>query len=107
MAIHTFICDICTVSVQDTNTKIIHKCPVCGEDMRWDLSGNNISTKGDYNHVSDSLAINPDQIAEHKQLFPDIDVLPTGQIHFTSIKQQERYAEACGFYKKPQKIRRH
>ena len=104
MAIHTFVCDKCGEIVHDTNTKGIHKCPKCGEDMRWDLSGIGIAA-GNYNHISDSLAMHPSQIAEHKRLFPHIDVLPDGRPHFTSIRQQSNYLKEIGMYKEPQKLK--
>lgn len=102
---HKFICDACKTIVKDINTKVIHKCPNCkNQDMRWDLSGIGIPN-GDYEHISESLAIHPDQIPEHRKLFPNIDVIPGGRPRFTSTKQQERYAERCGFYKKRQKTK--
>ncbi|GAH06927.1 unnamed protein product, partial [marine sediment metagenome] len=56
MAIHYFVCDKCNIGVKDTNTKIIHKCPKCNGDMRWDLD---FATHGNYKHPvhSDALAI--------------------------------------------------
>ena len=39
MVIHTFICDSCGHSINDHTTKEIHRCPLCGTDMRWDLGG--------------------------------------------------------------------
>lgn len=104
MAIHTFICDNCEISIKDTNTKIIHKCPVCGGDMRWDLHFNGGQT-GDYEHISQSLAISPKQIADHKKLFPNVDVLPDGRIRFTSFKQHNKYINRCGFYKHEKKLK--
>lgn len=104
MVKHRFICDGCGKVVEDTNTEGVHKCPDCGFDMRWDLGGN-ASGHGDYHHFSESLGINPDQIPEHRKLFPNVDVLPDGRLHFTSVRQQERYANRCDFYKKPQKIK--
>lgn len=103
-AIHSFVCDGCQVEVEDTNTKIIHKCPKCGQDMRWKLDGIGIA-QGDYHHVSDSLAIHPDQAAEHRKAFPEVGVLPDGRLEFDSVRVQERYANTCGFEKKPQRIR--
>jgi len=104
MAIHTFKCDSCRISIDDDNTKMVHVCPKCGGEMYWDL-GNLGICEGDYRHVSNSLAMNPDQIAEHKGHFPDIEVLPDGRPMFTSPKQQERYLDATGFYKETQKIK--
>ena len=100
---HVFVCDDCGVEVQDTSTKEIHRCPKCGQDMRWDLGGN-VSAGGDYRHTSDSLAIHPDDIPEHRKLYPGIEVTSEGQPQFTSARQQEKYAEkSAGCYKKRQR----
>lgn len=105
MVVHKFVCDMCGIVVEDTNTKCVHKCPNCkNQDMRWDLTGN-VSGGSDYEHISDSLAIHTDLIPEHKKLFPGIELTSEGQPIFTSSKQQERYAEKCGFYKKRQRIK--
>lgn len=104
MAIHNFVCDNCGEVVQDTNTKGVHKCPKCRADMRWDLHNIGIAD-GDYHHVSDSLAIHPDDIPEHRKLFPHIEVEPDGRPAFTSVRQQEKYANRCGFTKKSQRNR--
>ena len=105
MVTHRFICDGCGYVVEDTNTKGVHKCPECGFEMRWDLGGN-VSGRGDYEHISESLAIHPDLIPEHREKFPSVGTLPDGRLRFTSTKQQERYANRCGFDKKPQRIRK-
>lgn len=103
MVVHSFVCDSCGTVVKDTNTKCVHKCK-CGADMRWDLTGN-VSGGGGYEHISESLGIHPDQISEHRQKFPDIDVIPDGRLRFTSVRQQERYAHRCDFDKKRQKTK--
>ena len=103
--LHTFVCDDCLIEVKDTNTEDIHYCPDCGAAMRWDLKGIGIA-QGDYHHVSDSLAIHPDQEAEHREMFPDVDVLPDGRLEFNSVKSQERCAAAAGLYKKPKRNRK-
>jgi hypothetical protein len=104
MAIHNFVCDSCGNMIQDTNTKGVHVC-FCGADMRWDLHNIGIAD-GDYCHVSDSLAIHPDLIPEHRKLFPNIEVKPDGRPAFTSVRQQEKYANRCGFTKKEQRNRK-
>jgi len=102
---HTFVCDSCNIDRWDTDTKKVHICERCGEEMRWDLRGN-ASGQGDYHHTSDSLAFHPDDIPEHRKLFPGVEVTPEGQPQFTSVKQQERYAErSAGCYKKRQRIK--
>jgi len=60
-------------------------------------------TTSDYCHISDSLAIHPDQIPEHRKRFPNVEVLPDGRPKFNSVRQQQKYANACGFEKQPQK----
>lgn len=104
MPVHRFVCDMCNAVVEDTDTQKTHYCPECHKPMRWDLNFNAQSSS--YEHVSDSLAIHPEQIPEHRKLFPDIEVLPDGRPRFTSAKRQEKYANRCGFDKKPQKIRK-
>ena len=102
MVEHEFICPECDTVVQDTDTKKTHVCPLCDAEMYWNLQGIGIP-QGDYRHESHSLAIHPSQIPEHKQLFPSVEVTSDGLPTFTSTKQQEKYAEACGFHKKRQR----
>lgn len=102
MIVHSFICDNCHRKIEDTDTTVIHKCPTCGQDMRWDLTGIGIA-QGDYHHISESLAIHPDQTAEHREMFPQVGVLPDGRLEFDSVRVQQRYAEKCGFHKKPRR----
>lgn len=51
--------------------------------------------------ISDSLAINPCQIAEHRAKFPNVEVLPTGQLRFDDFKTHDEYLEKTGFRKRP------
>lgn len=104
--VHSFVCNkhLRDIVVEDTNCKGVHKCPECGKDMYWDLGGN-VSGRGDYEHISDSLAIHPDDTNEHHKLFPSVGLTKEGQPIFTSVRQQERYAERCGFHKKRQRLR--
>lgn len=104
MALHNFICDECNIIVQDANTKCIHKCPNCGKDLRWDL---NIAIHGNYNHPihSDSLAINPNQVEEHKRLFPNIRLDGENRPIFDNFVAHENYLKKTGFIKRPQKIK--
>lgn len=104
MIVHNFICDECGWKTTDTTTMIVHVCEKCGTDMRWDTHVNG-TKRGDYEHISESLAISPSQIKEHHEIFPDIDVLPDGRPRFTSVRQQERYLDKTGFQKLRQKSR--
>ena len=102
MATHRFACDVCEILVEDDNLDV-HQCPNCKEDMRCVI--NVTAARGDYRHVSQSLAINPSQAVAHKKLFPDVDVLPDGQLLFNSVRSQSQYLEKTGFHKEPQKIK--
>lgn len=56
--------------------------------------------------VSDSMAMNPDQIPEHKRLHPDIKVTPEGQPVFDNFADHEKYMKKCNIEKMPQKVRK-
>ena len=101
---HNFICDDCNETVQDTDTKCVHKCPVCGKDMRWNL---NIAIHGNYKHPvhSDSLAINPNQKAEHEKIFPNIRLDGQFRPIFDNFVDHENYLKKIGCVKRPQKIK--
>jgi len=105
MILHDFVCRKCNVVVQDKNTKVIHKCPDCGKDMAWDCR---IAIHGNYRRpiISDSLAINPSQIPEHKKRFPNIEITPDGRPIFDNFTKHENYLQATGFVKHKQKIRK-
>ncbi len=76
-------------------------CPQCDNQMIHDFF-----TDGDYRHTSDSLAIHPDDIPQHKELYPGIEVTLEGQPKFTSMRQQEKYAlKSADCYKKRQRVK--
>jgi len=56
-----------------------------------------------YSHaiVSDSLAMNPDQIAEHRRLFPNIQVTREGQPVFDNYADHDAYLKKCNIVKQP------
>lgn len=86
-------------------------CSKCGKvnmKLRRMIIGNSqpgTVKSGDYKAVSESLAINPNQIEEHRRLFPDVKVREDGVLEFTSFKSHDKYLEQTGFVKHPQKIR--
>jgi hypothetical protein len=105
MAIHTFVCDECSVSVQDTNCKGVHVCPRCGSDMRWDLR---FHAHGDcYSRPihSDALAISPLQRAEHERRFPYIQLDNECRPIFDNFSSHQKYLKECGFHKERQKLK--
>ena len=51
--------------------------------------------------VSDSLAMNPNQIAEHRRMFPNVQVTKEGQPVFDNFTEHEAYLKKCNIVKKP------
>ncbi len=80
-------------------------CPRCGTQMDRDYSAEvrtNLSDTCNAREIhSDSLAIHPDQAAEHRRRFPDVPLDSECRPVFTSVKQRERYFEARGVVKVP------
>ena len=82
-------------------------CEICGGPKHLVYTDRGLGIPdGDYSHVSASLAISPSQTKVHRKLFPKVEVLPDGQLHFKSVKTQSDYLKQTGFDKKPQKIRK-
>lgn len=83
-------------------------CP-CGAEMRRDFAAQGINTGNkEYGKTkfSDSLAISPSQVEEHKRLFPDIPIDNQCRPGFDNYKQHDKYLEKCGFEKVSQKRRK-
>ena len=80
-------------------------CSVCGRKMYRIYSVNIHDDSYSKPLISDSLAINPDQIAEHRERFPDVEVLPDGRLKFDNFRQHDGYLKKTGFVKTPQKIK--
>lgn len=104
MAEHKFICGKCGTVTIDTTTKGIHICPKCKSEMAMDCR---IAIHGNYQHSvhSDSLAIMPSQVEEHKRLFPNIEIDSEFRPVFDKFTEHQKYLDATGFQKLPQKIR--
>lgn len=85
-------------------------CSKCGSSTRRDWSAECPMARRteDYDHPihSDSLAMNPNQVAEHKRRFPDIKVDSENRPVFDNYVEHDKYLKACGLVKNPQKIRK-
>ena len=105
MTIHYFVCDDCNITTEDSNTRGIHVCPKCDNDMRWDLKG--IAIHGNYKHPihSDALAILPSQVSEHRKKFPNIELDSQCRPILNNYVSHRNYLNAIGFRKEIQKIK--
>ncbi len=55
---------------------------------------------------SDALGIQPDQVAEHREIFPDVELDSENRPVFTHTNQHDAYMEKAGIQKGVQKTRR-
>ena len=90
-------------SIAERNDKF--PCEVCGENMTKSISAAHV--RGDYSHkiISDSMAVNIDQIAEHKKQFPDVRITDEGQPVMENYAQHEKYLTDSGFIKPQSKTK--
>lgn len=112
MPVYCFICPECGDTAEVVrpmkDCSVPQQCK-CGANMRRDFAaqktnaGNKEYAKTKW---SDSLAISPSQVAEHKRLFPDIPIDKQCRPGFDSYKQHDAYLEKTGFIKAPQKVRK-
>jgi len=81
-------------------------CEVCGAKM---YRVYNFSVGGDeYSKPihSDALAIAPSQVAEHRRLFPDIEIDNEHRPVFDHFRKHDDYLEKTGFRKHTKKVHR-
>lgn len=91
----------------DARNDLTH-CPNCKSLAERSSGTESPSIRGkNYSHPlhSDSLAISPSQIAEHRKLFPNIKIDGEGRPIFKNYRQHDDYLETCGFDKKEQRIK--
>ena len=112
MPFYSFICTECGnrsdifQSIQNRPRAAV--CGECHSDMIRDYSEEKVNTGnkeyGSEIH-SDSLAIMPSQVEEHKQKFPDIKLDNECRPVFDNFQQHDKYLEQIGAVKEPQKIK--
>ncbi len=94
-------------TMRNANRK--HKCPKCGTAMVRDWSADAPFVSGGHQYRraihSDSLAISPDQVAEHKKQFPNIRIDSECRPIFENFKDHDAYLKKCGFKKERQRIK--
>jgi putative FmdB family regulatory protein len=114
MPLYCFKCSECGQRQEDikpmseSNSPVV--CPHCGcfmdRDMAAEAGAVPVGCDTAKPFWSESLAISPDQAAEHRATFPDVLVDRQGRVGFTSHKQREKYLDTCGFFKKSAKLKR-
>ncbi len=112
---HIYYCPNCDADMDMSTVCITMRahetnlCDTCGKrGYVGKKRGYTIGIRGkEYFHPlhSDSLAINPIQIAEHRALFPDVNIDGEGRPIFENFRQHDDYLEKCGFHKQDQRIK--
>ncbi len=104
MKLHNYKCWDCGHHFLD-ETVNAPDCPECkstktGMDCRIAIHGNYESPVH-----SDSLAVHPEQRAEHEKMFPNIQLDGQNRPIFDNFTDHENYLNKTGFQKLPQKIK--
>jgi len=90
------------------NADKICNCLKCSTKMNRDLKTDLPFASGDYHHSaihSDSLAISPDQRAEHLQKFPNIKLDSQNRPVFDNFQNHQAYLDKCNIVKERKKIK--
>lgn len=114
MPMYTHLCPNCitedeVVKPMSEYDRVEH-CSNCGSVTNRDFQADLPNTPADRyatTIVSDAMAINPEQIPEHKRLFPDIKLTKEGQPIFEKYSHHEAYLKKCNYVKgtKKQRVR--
>lgn len=108
MPIYCYVCPNCRWTdevIKPTNECTSDElCSQCGASMERDYVAETpgVVRGSTYNARpihSDSLAIHPDQVAEHRRLYPDVPLDAACRPVFTSTKQRDKYLDARGVVK--------
>lgn len=104
MTQHNYKCWDCGYHFLD---KVVNApdCPKCKSTKTGVDS--HVAIHGNYKTPihSDSLAINPSQIAEHKKMFPNIELDGDCRPIFDNFVDHRNYLKATGFVKAPKKTK--
>lgn len=112
---YEYICPECgceaeIIKLMKDVDKPVH-CEICDAVMGRDFKAEGVlvgAGRRSYHRpiVSDSMAVAPNQVAEHRRLFPDVKVLDDGRPVFDNFSDHESYLKKCNIEKMPQKKRK-
>lgn len=111
MPTYSFACSCgikteCVRAMKDSNKRCM--CTSCGAKMNRNLRADLPFASGDYHQGaihSDSLAISPDQRAEHLQKFPNIKLDSQCRPVFDNFQKHQAYLDKCNIVKERKKIK--
>ena len=100
-----FVDVVCSIESRTAN---IPRCVRCGKFMVQNFSGGNVMIVGaEYKRPlhSDSLGMQPDQVAEHRRMFPNIEIDKQNRPVFHNMPEHQDYMDKCGIVKHKQKVK--
>lgn len=103
MPIYSFRCDECGVVFDDFRMISDRNSPAkckCGGSARRSFIDEQPHTHRDYDKpvLSDAMGCHPDQVKQHRKLFPDIPITNDGRIVVTSHSEHRRIMKRLGFH---------
>ena len=108
MATYCYKCPKCEAEVEINRSIFADEeksyCFSCDIPLKRDFQAERVHATMDYQspQISTSLGILPEQAAEHQQRFPDVTVLPDGQVQFPNAKVHDAYMKKRKVHKDPQ-----
>lgn len=111
MPLYSFLCPKCDAkeervrAMQNAGKKCM--CTECGTKMNRDFAADIPHAANDYRKPihSNSLAINPEQRAEHLQKFPNIKLDSQCRPIFDNFQAHQKYLDKCNIVKERKKIK--
>lgn len=110
MPTYVFKCSDCGIEAEKvlpmSQCQFGPACPKCGVNMRRAYGAEHAHAAADSYAKpihSDALAVAPDQVEEHRRMFPDIEIDHQCRPVFTKYSQHDAYLEKTGFVKNPNK----
>jgi len=96
---------VCSIATRFVNTP---KCRRCGRLMIQNFNDGNVMIVGaEYKKPlhSDALGMQPDQVAEHRRMFPNIEIDKQNRPVFHNMPEHQDYMDKCGIVKHKQKVK--
>jgi len=111
MPAYSFVCPKCenkeerVRAIKNADKRCM--CTVCGVKMNRDFQTDIPFASGDYKRAihSDSLAISPDQRAEHEKTFPNVKLDKQCRPVFDNFQNHEAYLKKCNIVKERKKVK--
>jgi hypothetical protein len=99
--------------VELAKTAGVETCPKCKQELSRVIRDIRVGKVFGINNApypkplhSDALGIQPDQVTEHREMFPDVELDSERRPVFTNANQHDAYMEKAGIRKDVQKTRR-